>query len=274
MPEGPEIRRAADQIELALKEKILVDVILTLDHLKPFEARLKGSKVQRIDTWGKAMLTRFENGLTLYTHNQLYGRWLVGKVDAQPTTKRKLRVALMTEDSAARLYSASTIELLTDKQVQQHPFLSRLGPDILHPSTDATHIKQRLQTPKFYKRQLGYLLTDQRCLAGLGNYLRCETLFAAALHPAMRPVDCTDIQLEKLANAIIILSQQSYMTGGITNDTDRAKQLMTAGATFEQARFNIFRREGLPCYQCCHLIKKVTHTGQTCYICNQCQPEH
>ncbi len=273
MPEGPEIRRAADQVELALKGKVLLSVEFGLDSLVPHREHLLGSQVCAVKTQGKAMLTRFNNNLTLYTHNQLYGQWVVGEADINPETNRKLRVALRTKDSAALLYSASTIELLTDTQIEQHPFLSNLGPDVLHPSTDTERVLQQLNSTSFRKRRLGYLLTDQTCLAGLGNYLRCEALFVAKLHPTMRPIDCTDKQLERLSKSLLSLARQSYKTAGITNDMSHAKELMANGSTFEQARFYLFRRATLPCYQCGQPIEKVTHSGQTCYLCRACQPE-
>ena len=87
--------------------------------------------VKAIDTRGKAMLTHFDNELTLYSHNQLYGRWFTAKRGEFPDTRRSLRVALHTRSHSALLYSASDISVLTPAQVQSHPFLSRLGPDVL-----------------------------------------------------------------------------------------------------------------------------------------------
>lgn len=75
MPEGPEIRRAADNLEAAIKGKPLTDVWFAFAQLKPYESQLTGQLVTRIETRGKALLTHFSNGLTLYSHNQLYGVW-------------------------------------------------------------------------------------------------------------------------------------------------------------------------------------------------------
>ena len=50
-------------------------VFFAYDHLKPYANCLQGETVCRVTAWGKTILTRFSNGLTLYTHNQLYGRW-------------------------------------------------------------------------------------------------------------------------------------------------------------------------------------------------------
>lgn len=272
MPEGPEIRRAADQVESTLRDLPLLRAWSSLPQLAALPQQLEGRRVTRIDTRGKAMLTRFDNGLTLYTHNQLYGRWYTGPADLQPDTGRQLRLALVTPRSAALLYSASTIELLRAEQVEQHPFLRRLGPDALAPDTTLDLILERLRERRFRGRQLGSLLTDQGFVAGLGNYLRCEILFVCELHPSRRPLDCTPREQERLAATIPELTRQSYQTGGVTNDPVSAKKLMAQGATFEQARFHVYRRQGLACYRCASPIVKSSHSGQACYHCPVCQP--
>ncbi|AKH21614.1 endonuclease VIII [Sedimenticola thiotaurini] len=272
MPEGPEIRRAADQVAEALQGRPLRRVRVGQGYLKPLISALTGQRVIRVDTLGKAMLTRFDNGLTLYTHNQLYGRWKTGPADLPADGRRQLRIALVTDRSAAHLYSATTIELLNDQQVGDHPFLSRLGPDILHPETDKACLLERLSRNTFRNRRLGQLLTDQSFVAGLGNYLRCEILFVSGLHPDLRPTDCHPAQLESLTDALLELPARSYHSGGITNDPARAQRLMADGATFEQARFHLFRREGLPCYHCGEPIRKSRNAGQACYLCSRCQP--
>ena len=77
-------------------------------HLPALEARrdeLDGRRITRVDTHGKAMLTRFEGGLVLYSHNQLYGRWYVERRGKTPRTSRSLRVALHGPEKSAYLFS-------------------------------------------------------------------------------------------------------------------------------------------------------------------------
>lgn len=124
MPEGPEIRRAADNLEAAIKGKPLTDVWFAFAQLKPYESQLTGQLVTRIETRGKALLTHFSNGLTLYSHNQLYGVWRVIDTGEIPQTTRILRVRLQTADKTILLYSASDIEMLTAEQLTTHPFYS------------------------------------------------------------------------------------------------------------------------------------------------------
>ncbi|STD18540.1 endonuclease 8 [Enterobacter asburiae] len=49
MPEGPEIRRAADSLEAAIKGKPLTDVWFAFPQLKPFESQLVSQTVTHIE---------------------------------------------------------------------------------------------------------------------------------------------------------------------------------------------------------------------------------
>lgn len=271
MPEGPEIRRAADTVSDALVGRKTLEVRFAAEHLERYEEQLTGLKVIAVDTRGKAMLTRFENGLAIYSHNQLYGRWHTGPTYVYPETKRQLRLAIHNRKMSALLYSASEIDVLTPDEVTTHPFLSRLGPDVLSNRTTAELILSRLCDKRFHRRRLGNILTDQSFVAGLGNYLRCEILFIVGIHPELRPFDCTNQQLRELSEVIITLPRQSYTTRGITNDLDQAKGMISKGSSFEDARFYLFRRDGKPCYHCGRLIIKSSTGGQACYTCPNCQ---
>ena len=271
MPEGPEIRRAADQIATALQGQTLTQIQFGLAPLKQFESKLRGQTITDIETRGKAILTHFDNGLTLYSHNQLYGRWEVLQPGEHSSSKRQLRIRMETPLGTALLFSASDIEVLTESERLAHPFLSRLGPDLLSGKVTAPDIAERLLDPRFRNRQLGSFLTDQSFFAGLGNYLRCEVLFLSGLHPTTKPAKCSQSRIEALALNILLLPQYSYETGGITY-LPEANETMRAGyESREPTRFWLFRREGLPCRICNTPIKKIKQGSQPCYLCNQCQ---
>ena len=74
------------------------------------------------------------------------------------------------------------------------------GSDIVSETLQQSQI-ERLTEKHFNKRQIGGFLTDQSFVAGLGNYLRCEILFVAGLHPKQTPANLDNIQLEALAAA-------------------------------------------------------------------------
>jgi endonuclease VIII len=272
MPEGPEIKRAADKIAKAIAHQPIQSLYFAFDHLKGFEAALAQEQVISVTPRGKALLTRFSNQLSIYSHNQLYGVWYVRAAHSLPATNRQLRLAIHTTRKSALLYSASDIAVLDDAEVAAHPFLNKLGPDVLDADTTVEMVRDRLLQKQFHRRGLPTLLLDQQFLCGLGNYLRSEILFVAGLYPSLSPVDCTVAQIEQLAAAAIALPRQSYATQGITNDLHLAAQLKAAGKTRRAYRHWVFGRSGQPCYRCGTEILKDTVGGRRVYLCPQCQP--
>ncbi|MFN2164654.1 MAG: endonuclease VIII [Anaerolineae bacterium] len=271
MPEGPEIRRAADRIGRVLVGRTLSEVYFGLERLKPFEGMLRGATVETVTTHGKAMLTHFANGLTLYSHNQLYGRWYVCRRGRTPATTRTLRVGLHTAAASALLFSASDIDVLPRTELQQHPFLSRLGPDVLDDSLAWRDVAGDLTRSRFAGRSLAALYLDQHFLAGIGNYLRSEILFAAGLHPWLRPRDLTRGQIGRLARSTLEISRRAYATAGITNRPRRVRRLQRQGATRRDYRFAVFARAGLPCYDCGTTIQRASAGSRRIYFCPACQ---
>lgn len=271
MPEGPEIRLAADRVARILVDHEIVDVALELPEIRPFERQLRGSRVTAVDTRGKAMLTRFDNGLTLFSHNQLYGRWYTTKRPKLPSTRRSLRVALHTTTHSALLYSASDIEVLTEDEVENHPFLARLGPDILDDDLTSKQVADRLASLKFRNRSLGSLYLDQGFLAGNGNYLRSEILWIARVGPKQKPSELEKATLKRLASATLKIARRSYRTRGITATSTEVRRRAAQGMTYQQYRFQVYGREDLPCYVCDTPIDRITMSSRGVFLCPSCQ---
>ncbi|MCK7592424.1 endonuclease VIII [Pseudomarimonas salicorniae] len=269
MPEGPEIRRAADQLAKAVLNTPLQRVFFAFPELKRHERKLESCRIRAIEPRGKALLTRFDNGWTLYTHNQLYGVWKVGKPDQPPKTGRSLRVELATAKKAIRLYSASDVSLWRDAEIEQHPFLRRIGPDVLDSALDADTVAERLAAKRFSGRQLSALLLDQAFLAGMGNYLRSEVLFEAGLHPDRRPRELDEDEREALAAALLGVPRRSYRSRGIRRSQGMKAEYMEGGE--DAFRFRVFDRAGEPCLHCGEMILRTERGSRRLYLCPRCQ---
>lgn len=262
MPEGPEICRVVDRLAAAVAGNPLTYIMFAFPELKYYEMVLVGERITQIETRGKALLTHFSNGFTLYSHNQLYGIWRITKPGESPDPHRRLRVRLETVDAALLLYSASDIEMLDAGGLAAHPFLQRIGPDVLDQTLDKETVKARLLSARFYRRQFSGLLLDQAFLAGLGNYLRVEILWEAALSPRHNATELDGRQLDALANALLALPRLSYATRGHTDEKTHH------GALF---RFRVFHRDGQPCERCGGIIEKTTLSSRPFYWCPHCQ---
>jgi endonuclease-8 len=273
MPEGPEIRRAADRIAAVIDGQRIVEVRFGLVRLRRFEDELTGSRVVGVETRGKALLIAFDLGLTLYAHNQLYGVWYVRRRGQLPSTARSLRVALHTESHSALLYSASDIAVLDAGGLLRHPYLARLGPDLLDPTLHWRDLSRRLNEPAFRGRSLGALYLDQSFVAGLGNYLRSEILFAAGLHPKQRPRDLDQKTRNRLARITLEIGWRAYRSGGVTNPEARVAALKAAAELRRGYRFAVFARNGRPCHVCGATIERLEIGGRRVYRCPDCQPD-
>jgi len=278
MPEGPEIRRMVDDIANAVGQRNVQRVFFAFDRFEDFEVALAGRCIAAVEARGKAVLVFFsatddDGPWCVYSHNQLYGQWRIGKSDREPATRRQLRFAIYTATRAARLYSASDIQILRPDRLDAVDYLARLGPDPLNqPTVDAARIVQQFDNRRFAGRALGGLLLDQSFIAGIGNYLRSEILFEAGLHPARKPRSLDHDERTLLADATLRLIERAWRLKGVTNDPERVRALKKAGHRFAARRHMVFGRAGQLCYECATRIEKSVVASRRLYRCPHCQP--
>ena len=273
MPEGPEVKRLAQRLGKVLVGKPLSSVAFSYRTLGTFDQELSSSEIELVDSRGKALLIRFCCGKTIYSHNQLYGKWIVTRAGVEPKTGRTKRLVIQTSQHRAALYSASEIEVLENSAVLDHSFLRKLGPDALSEETHWRDVAARLMEPSFKNRSLGALLLDQSFVAGLGNYLRTEILHEACLHPDLRPKDLSRSETGKLARTILEITRLALKTAGVTNKPSRVKRLKRIGLTRSRYRFSAFAREGQACYRCEATIERRSVNSRRLYLCRTCQPD-
>lgn len=272
MPEGPEVHRHADRIRRYLAGQQAEEVWFAFEHLQDWGAELSGQPIEAVEARGKALLVRFQQ-VAIYVHLQLYGRWELRRPSSKdPQTRRSLRMRIVTPKGRALLYSASEIEVLDPEDEAQHSYLSRLGPDVLGRGLRASAVAERYRSERFRRRSLGALLLDQGFLGGVGNYLRSEILFEAGLPPRARPQDLDRYQLKDLAEATLTICKRAYRTGGVTNQPERVAELEAQGLRRRALRWQVFGREGQPCWTCGAEIERCEVGSRRLYTCPICQP--
>ena len=271
MPEGPEIKRSADELAAVLSGKRARLVEFAFPHLVPHASTMRGEMVTGIEPRGKAMLTHFNHGVTIYSHNQLYGQWRVLKRDQAPQPGLQIRMAIHTDDAVAVLYSASDISVWPSTRITEHPYISKLGVELLGASTTLADVLAQINAIRFARKSLAALLLDQGFLAGIGNYLRSEILFVAHVPPNVRIADLSESRRAALAAAALDLTRQSYQTRGVTNDMAIARRLKSQGASYAKYRHWVFDRAGETCHVCAGVIERIDISGRGLYWCTRCQ---
>jgi endonuclease VIII len=267
MPEGPEIFLAARAVHQAVADQPLR---VTFKHptLVLRNKTLQNIPIRRVHARSKAMLTEFANGTVLYSHNQLYGEWAVHAA-TEPLLSKQVRLIFSTPKHQVVLYSATDFAWLKAGQEHQHPYIAKLGPEVLSAAVTARDVAARLA--QFPRRVVADALLDQHVLAGLGNYLRADILFVAGVHPLRRIGELSAHERMRVAKACKQLTQRSVLRAGVVRPWAAFLEATAQGASFEDARFFAFDREGLPCWTCRAPIQRVTQGGRGLFYCAVCQ---
>jgi endonuclease VIII len=264
MPEGDTILRAARSLGRWLEGREITAA--RSQRLKVPADRLVGHTVESVEARAKHLLIRLSSGDVLHTHMRMTGSWHVYRAGERWRKPGwQARVVLEAGDRVAVCFDAPVVELLSPGEVERHPSIARLGPDVLVDPLD-THEVARRAAARPADVPIGDVLLDQRVVSGIGNIYRCESLFLAGLHPA---------------------TPRSAVEGRTLADLVRtASDLMRAnlepGAGFDR-RFAplggprgawVYGRGGRPCYRCRTPVATAVlgDPPRDVWWCPSCQP--
>ena len=185
MPEGDTILSIAGRLRPVLVEKPLekIETPQRRHALDRWPEKLAGARVRSIDTHGKHLFLRWDNGLTIHSHLRMSGRW---RIFERPfDVGRRARAAWLVLETAVHTvvqFSGPILELMSDSRLGYDPYLRRLGPDILAEELDWPAILVRLRSDD-PTRPVADALLDQRTLAGIGNLWKNESLYECRIDP-------------------------------------------------------------------------------------------
>ena len=95
--------------------------------------------------------------------------------------------------------------------------LKELGPDILDNKTFTMDVfKKILEKKTLQKKPIGTVITDQKVISGVGNYLRAEILYHAKISPHKTIESFSEKDKETLFHAIVKRSHDSLKAHGAT----------------------------------------------------------
>ena len=274
MPEGPTIRNTADMLRETLADQQITRFHSSLKKAatEGWAEKLAGQRVRAVRSHGKNLFIDFTNGWTLYTHMLMWGAWHVyGQGEPWRKEARKARVVLETATHCAVLFSAPVCQLLPAADLATHP-TSELGPDLL-----ATHfgpderaeIRRRLHIQG--NTAIGEAIMNQTVMAGIGNILKSEILFAARIHPERPAASLGDDEFERLIAISQDMMRRAY-------DTQSFVQVFLP-PTLRQATGSlgyVYGRSSQICLRCGGTIAMVRQgpMQRMTFFCPFCQPSN
>jgi endonuclease VIII len=259
VPEGDTLYRTAAGLRPHLVGRKVTAARAAGPGALPQVQRIVGQQINAVESLGKNLLIRFDNGLELRTHLRMNGTWhryRPGERWRRPPGRARL--VLEVPGAVAVCFDAPVVELFEIRAETVHPSLSRLGPDLLAPDFDAHEAMRRLRAPERATTEIGVALLDQRAMAGIGNIWKNETLWEERVSPFARVGDLDDATLERLIGKARRLLAESAQ--GRVNLARRASQ--------------VYGRTGRPCRRCGTPVASAqqgVELPRTTYWCPTCQ---
>lgn len=269
MPEGPTIRRIADCLHDKLHGKPVLEVSFGVKALERHQPELSGRVIERVRSFGKAIVFDLEGGRSIFTHTQLYGRWFVVEAGKKPPGNKKLGVSFNMGELTAILTSTTKIEVLDTAALGRHSFLGKLGPDTLDPDVTEADVTRQLE--RFGDQPIGQILLDQSFMAGIGNYLRTEILFLSKLRPEHRFNDLDLGRKHAFVQQVLATPRRSYQAQGFTTSDEHIQRGEARGIPRASLKRYVYDHAGEPCPVCSSTIAEEQFDGRRVFICPSCQ---
>ncbi|WP_456844834.1 DNA-formamidopyrimidine glycosylase family protein [Cellulomonas sp. P5_C6] len=199
MPEGDILRRTADRFQLALADRVVTRSDLRWPSAATVD--LVGRTVLETRSYGKHLLTRFDDGRTLHTHLRMEGRWRIARSDTDGASARSphVRAVLGNAEWTAVGLDLGMLDVLRTRD--EHTVIGHLGPDLLGETVDVDEALRRWSARG--STPVAEVLLDQTVVAGIGTIFAAESLFSERLWP-WTPAD----QIEAPARLLAVARRQ------------------------------------------------------------------
>ena len=220
MPEGPECRRIAEGLAKAVSGKRITAVEVISGR---YEKKELGGLQKFVDNLpigvigagvhGKFIYLICEKEISVWNTLGMSGSW-------KPQQSKHSRVRFDLSDGSSVYFddmrNFGTLKIVTGKH-QLIEKLQSLGPDMLNDNVNQDIFIERLR--KKNGTNICKVLMDQSVIAGVGNYLKADTLWATKISPFADVCDLSDDVLGELCENIKRIIKASYESGGATIQT-------------------------------------------------------
>lgn len=273
MPELPEVETivrelcASSLIGLHI-EKAIVFWDRSIANLisSQFCQKIASQKIVDIQRRGKFLVFVLTDD-TLLVHLRMTGKFLIA--DEECETHPHERVRLYLSDKRVLRYEDQRKFGKWYLTMHSGQYLDKLG---LEPLSKEFTLKAFEQCLKGHKSRIKPFLLDQRFIAGLGNIYVDEALWTAKIHPLRSIQTLTKNEVANLHCSIIEVLKRGVENIGTSLGAARANYFSVSGRRGNnQQALKVFRREGLACMRCHHIIQKVVVAQRRTHFCPHCQ---
>jgi len=300
MPELPEVEHVVRALRRVIVGRRIVSAEIKLRKLiapsSPsfFNRKVRGSLITGVSRRGKFILIELDDdgvlrhgrtsdtqradpcqkparkqGLILAVHLRMTGKFLYLNAD---DVLPKHSHAIFYLDNERRLVfrdqrQFGIMRLVPRSRLNKLKGINELAPEPFDDDFSLAYLKDVLSRSR---RTLKTFLLDQTKVLGLGNIYAAEALFRAGVNPFKIASQLSSRRVARLHQSI-----REVLSDAISDSSTSRIELEHAngfsyGEAFERF-WQVYEREGEPCFKCGARIRRVTHGGRSTYWCPRCQ---
>jgi formamidopyrimidine-DNA glycosylase len=275
MPELPEVEHVVRALRRAvLGRQIVVSEIRLPKLIAPsspwaFNNRLKGSRICGLDRRGKFILIQLDSGKVLVVHLRMTGKFAVLTPDDSLPSHAH---AIFYLDDERRLVfrdqrQFGVMRLVASSRLGKTKGIVDLAPEPFSDQFTADYLRDTLGKSR---RTIKTLLLDQTRVLGLGNIYAAEALFRAGIDPFKIASDLSARRVMRLHQSIRDVLRAAVSGSSTTRINLENPNGFSYGEAFGKV-WQVYEREGKPCFKCGARIRRLAHGGRSTYWCPRCQ---
>ena len=210
MPELPEVEIVKKSLKKNIKDKKILDVIITNRNLrfkveKDFEKILKNRKIQNVNRYAKNIILKLNGNIYVIIHLGMTGTFHLIRNNILKNTNLsfyqskdlpiKHNHIILIFKKFRVIYNDPRrfgfFKLLKDKESFKL-YLKNIGYEPLDKNFNLKYLKKSIL---FRKKCIKSILLDQKIISGIGNIYANEILFHSGLNPKKKGLKLKDLSL-------------------------------------------------------------------------------
>lgn len=270
MPEIPDLEGYVAYFNKRLPGLSITDATRPLPWIvratrEEFEERLPGETFAEVYRHAKMLFFRLESGLHLVVHAMLSGRYQL----CDPKTRLRSATAWvlgLSSGDQLRYFDerrmGRTFVCTEAEFAARLPRWTEMGPDVVKELDEEQFV--RLLKPM--RGMIKNIITNERCIAGIGNAYADEVLWEARIHPFRKRSDMSEEDVRRLYRAI--RDVMAWATPIVIAEMEEK------GLPVQMYRDHLrvhHRPEGAVCPRDGHRISSITSGGKETNFCRACQ---
>ena len=285
MPELPEVEIVKKSLKKNVKDKKILDVIVTNRNLrfkvdKDFEKILKNRKIQNVNRYAKNIIVELNGNIYLIIHLGMTGTFHLIRNNILKNTNLSFYQSKdlpIKHNHIVLIFKKFRViyndprrfgffKLLKDRESFKL-YLKNIGYEPLDKNFNLKYLKKSIL---FRKKCIKSILLDQKIISGIGNIYANEILFHSGLNPRKKGLKLKDFELKYLYKYSKLVLKKAILKGGSSirdfRNTEGAK------GSF-QNNFKVYDKDNHNCpnKKCNYKIKKINISNRSTFYCENCQ---